>query len=123
MIPPELMESEQLDDATRAQVQRFVKRALARAEDLLEHGTPENQMNLFKTLMPLLTRQLEAQKENEQLAEMRARLDDYFAELRASMLPSDADLAVAALDAIPEDAPPPDKPPVRSRARKKPAVK
>lgn len=90
----------------KTRVLKMTLTALGVAEDLLENGSPQVQMQVMRTVIPTLVKSLANQKDDSELDEMRKE----FAELRREIMQAGSMDATVADDGptVDSDSPDPD---------------
>lgn len=73
-------------DGLRDRAAGMVGKMMNQAERILEAGTPADKANFTKTVLPAILKQLQEQKEGDDLAELRQAQADLMSEVRAALL-------------------------------------
>lgn len=68
-----------------AQTEELFKALIAKAHYILKAGTTQNQIALIRQVVPVLMKEMQAQKEADENSEMREALDDLFSDTRAML--------------------------------------
>lgn len=73
-------------DGLRDRAAGMVGKMMNQAERILEAGTPADKAQFTKTVLPAILKQLQEQKEGDDLAELRQAQADLMSEVRAALL-------------------------------------
>jgi len=72
-------------DEIREQTDELFRALLAKAHHILKAGTTQNQIALIRQVIPVLMKEMQAQKQAEENVETRQALDDLFASARSTI--------------------------------------
>ena len=103
-------------DGLRDRAAGMVGKMMNQAERILEAGTPADKAQFTKTVLPAILKQLQEQKEGDDLAELRQAQADLMSEVRAALLSGPVRQAEAVPDMPVDNDPQPDRPAPRRRA-------
>lgn len=73
------------DAEIEQQVRRLAKSALDHAQYILNYGTPALKMQVIKSVLPAMTKELAREQENDIIAEMRNEMAAMFDEMRGGV--------------------------------------
>ncbi len=94
-------------DGLRDRAAHMVGRMMDQAERILEVGTPADKAAFTKTVLPAILKQLQEQKEGDDLAELRQAQADLMSEVREALVGGQPVVDEGVSDVPADDAPPP----------------
>lgn len=103
------------DDELKSRVRGLIDLMLEQSEELIQTGTPAIKLQLMKSVIPALVKEMRPAEKNDELAELRTAMRELYASLRenvASPRPLPSFITDAASDAPPADDLPEDEAPV-----------
>ena len=94
-------------DGLRDRAAHMFGRMMDQAERILEVGTPADKAAFTKTVLPAILKQLQEQKEGDDLAELRQAQADLMSEVREALVGGQQVVDEGVPDVPPDDAPVP----------------